>query len=170
MKWPFELLLVESSVPSVHPSVFRWTGRPSSLPSGDGTACWGDRSSGTGRDGCPSIRPSVQLQPSWTGTVTIPRRRKQKNVCSRNYANGCNGSRRRRPSTGGKVSMCRYAVGLISLTEHPNWPVSTLFELIRAAAASKCMKYHAESHRTLVSILFEEAWTRIYKDVVFSVW
>ncbi|KAJ7830027.1 hypothetical protein B0H14DRAFT_2567272 [Mycena olivaceomarginata] len=43
---------------------------PSSPPSGDGTGCWGDLqpSDGTGR---LSVCPSTQ--PSWTGTVTIPR-------------------------------------------------------------------------------------------------
>ncbi|KAJ7851544.1 hypothetical protein B0H14DRAFT_2581404 [Mycena olivaceomarginata] len=50
--------------PSIRPSsVVRWTGHPSSPPSGDGTP-----SNGTGR---LSVCPSAQ--PSWTGTVTIPR-------------------------------------------------------------------------------------------------
>ncbi|KAJ7898557.1 hypothetical protein B0H14DRAFT_2557053 [Mycena olivaceomarginata] len=51
-------------------SVFRWMGRPSSLPSGDGTACWGDRSSGTRRDGCPSVRLTV-LDRKWAQCASV---------------------------------------------------------------------------------------------------
>ncbi|KAJ7698489.1 hypothetical protein B0H14DRAFT_2649423 [Mycena olivaceomarginata] len=52
---------------SVRPSVFQWTGQPSSLPSSDGTAHWADQHLAQGQDGTV-----IRLSVSPTGTVTIP--------------------------------------------------------------------------------------------------